>query len=139
MVFRPAHAGRSSGQPGIVDSRSQNTLNSIAEELTASAPRLASRLSMFNRLAAGEPVPEEPRALTARRGFRPRRRGRRRLRRAARTGTGPMIVATAAMAVATAAMVAVMLVLGAVGHMPGGASRSASQCARLWLTMCSGR
>lgn len=100
----------------------------MAADLAASAPGLVSRLSIFARLEAGEPVPREPRVTHAR--CRPRHRL---LLRAARTETGQLIVATAAMAMATAAMIVAMLALGTAAH-----PRMIGPCTQQWVMACVG-
>lgn len=98
-----------------MDSRTDTILNSIADDLAASAPGLASRLSIFGRLAAGEPVPLEPGAPAARRRTDTRRqRWRWLLLRAARGWAMPAIVTASVVA---PALIIVLVVLLTAGHL----------------------
>lgn len=127
-----------------LDAWEDNALSSIASDLTASAPELTSFLSMFNRLAAGERMPEDPPA--RQRGGRGCRRARprqRRLRggkpgalmRAANTGAMPLVVVAVIMVVATTVSITLALVLGAASQAPGG-SRRVMQCTGTWPVAC---
>lgn len=116
-----------------LDAWEKHALNSIAHDLAASAPELASCLSVFNRLASGEQMPEEPGAKAeARRGHR-RGLGV----RAAHSGTWPVIPVVALMAVTTAIMIAVALVLSSGDREQGRAPQTAS-CAQSWPVPCPG-
>lgn len=136
-----------------LDAWEEQILGSIADGLTASAPELASRLSVFNRLACGEQMPEDLRARGGeRRGrhdVRPDRRAQR--GRASRHGPKRGLLARAAerkiwlaipvlavMAVTTAILIAVALVQGPAGHKPGG-TRPVRQCPTTWALVCPRR
>lgn len=140
-----------------LDARERRALNSIADGLVASAPELASRLTLFNRLASGEQMPEDPGAKVEegrreRRGARPRRghrrgragpvgrRGRERgpLMRIADTGRWRVIPVLAVMAATTVIVIAAGVVLSATGH-PGVRTHQVVQCAHRWPVQCSGR
>lgn len=136
-----------------LDAWEEHILSSIADGLAASAPELASRLSVFNRLARGEQMPEGLRTRGEGRrgpnGARPGRRGQRGgasragrkrgiLARAADGKVWPAIPVLAVMAVTTAILIAVALVRGPAGDKPGG-TRPVGQCPTTWALACPGR
>jgi hypothetical protein len=124
-----------------LDAREERTLNSIADNLTAAAPELASRLSVFNRLASGEQMPEHL-AVKAegRRGRHDARTGgkRRPLMRASGEGMWPVFPVVAVMAVTTVIMIAVGVVLSTTSHPPA-RTHPVVQCARTWPVQCPRR
>ena len=139
-----------------LDARERRVLNSIADDLTASAPELASRLAVFNRLAYGEQMPVNRGAKVEgrreRRGARPRRgyrrgrasqvgqRGRKRgpLIRIAGTGRGRVIPVLAVMAATTVIVIAVAVALSATSH-HAVRTRQVVQCAHRWPVQCAGQ
>lgn len=143
-----------------LDAWEEHALKYIADDLAASAPELASRLLVFNRLTSGERMPGHPQAKgEERRGHhraRPRRgswRGRAgdvgRVGEAGRIGrmrgpvmrahgrTLPVISVVTILAVVTAILIAVALVLSGPGHSPAG--NGAGHCAQTWPMTCSRR
>jgi hypothetical protein len=131
-----------------LDAWEERALKSIADDLAASAPELASRLLVFNRLTSGERMPEDPRVM---KGEERRGRHRTRPRRGSRRGradwmrgsvmrshgrTVPAIPVVAILAVAAVIMIAIALVRSGSGPRPAGTR--ASHCARTWPMTCSG-
>jgi hypothetical protein len=133
-----------------LDAWEERALNSIAADLAASAPELASRLSVFNRLTSGEQMPEDLQAKAEGRrghhGARPRRRHRRvradRMKgsrtRTAHDGTWPVTPAVAFLAVITGIVIALAVVLNATSHQSGG-TRGNGHYAQTRPTPCCGR
>jgi hypothetical protein len=132
-----------------LDAWEEYALSSIADDLAASAPGLASRLSMFNRLTSGEQMPESLRAAEEERrehhGARPRRRHRRGwfgwlsrecglVARAADEGTWSVIPVVVSMAVTIAILITLGLTLGATHH-----THHSGQCTQTWPVPCSRR
>lgn len=115
----------------------QRTLSCIADRLADSAPELASLLSVFNRLASGEEMPEHWHAGNARRCERQRSRRNRRLtrpqRQAGHVGRRAWPVITA-LAFISVAMIVVALVLSLTVHDASGNGR----CAQSWPIVCPG-
>lgn len=136
-----------------LDAWEEHSLSSIADDLVASAPELATRLLMFNRLTSGERMPESVRAAEkARRehhGARPRRRNRRGwfgwlsrecglVARAADEGTWSVIPLAVSMALIIAILITLGLVLSGTHHTSGGIHQT-GRCAQSWTLPCSGR
>jgi len=131
-----------------LDAREQRALNSIAERLAASAPELASRLSVFNRLTSGEQIPEDLQSRVQARHGR-HRGGGAGLADATEGSRGPLMRPTpgkawpalpvaAALAVTVAIMITLALVLSATSHTSRGVHQ-ASHCAQGWAIPCPGR
>lgn len=94
----------------------QQALESIKNGLTGSDPELAALLSVFNRLASDEEMPDREKTRAgSRRAFR-RARWRAGLRRARRSLGVQGIVLLLLWLLTTAALIAVALALGAVGN-----------------------
>jgi hypothetical protein len=130
-------------------------LRAISAELSCSAPELASRLSLFNRLASGEQLPEHLRA-AAPRGS---RRHRARPRRAARPGLGSRErgararfvlartwlsrpVVAVVLAGTFVVLVTLGVALGATGHSSAGTAHTAGTAGRCSLpfpAVCGGK
>ncbi|HEX6449734.1 MAG TPA: hypothetical protein VF060_09760 [Trebonia sp.] len=144
-----------------LDAWEEHALKSIADDLTASAPELASRLVVFNRLTSGERMPGDQRAKMGkkRRGHRrawPRRGSWRGQAGEAGPADGvgragwtrgpvmrprgkalPVVPVIAILAVVTAIMIAVAVVLSGSGHSPAGTG--ASHCLQAWPITCPRR
>lgn len=114
----------------------QRTLSRVAYELAGSAPKLASLLSLFNRLTSGEEMPErwQKAGKTGKcERQRPRRSRRWRTRRVSHAGqrAWPVIIALTLIGVA---VIVVALVLSHTGHEAGGNGR----CMQSWPIVCQG-
>ena len=97
----------------------QRTLSGIADELAASDPKLASILSVFNRLTWGEELPIRQDADKRRRpesGHSRRSRGRTRKQRRPRRTTRVAWCAIAAWILIGAALITVGIMLSHIGH-----------------------
>jgi len=131
-----------------LDAREQRALNSIAVRLTASAPEFASRLSVFNRLTSGEPMPEDLRSTAQQRHGRHRGGGaspaygtegnRGPLMRPSPGKAWPALPVAAALAVTIAVMITLALVLSATSRTSRGKDQ-ASHCAQAWAIPCPGQ
>ena len=119
-----------------LSARDQRTLSCIADELAASDPKLASVLTVFNRLTRGEQMPARQHIAGTRReaGRLHRSRGRTRKRRRQRR---TVRVAWPAMAwiLVTAVLITVALVLNHIGHGTDGRWR----CTQSWQFTCARR
>jgi hypothetical protein len=133
-----------------LDAWEERTLKSIAENLAASAPELASRLSVFDRLTSGERMPEDSRAKAEGRPGHHRARPRRRpghdragrmqgpLMHAPDEGAYPVATLVTILAVTIAVLIALSLVPGTASGPPPG-TQQAGLCAQTWPLPCNGR
>ncbi|MBO0836812.1 MAG: hypothetical protein J2P28_15070 [Actinobacteria bacterium] len=138
----------------------EDALNSIRDDLATSAPELASRLLVFNRLTRGEQMPENLRAKEEGRHeyrlARPRRRvrsGRAKQPGGAACATGPgerflmcaadkrawrlSVSVFAVLVVTIAIVISLAVVLGAPGH-TSGHSRTPGGCVPAFTMTCAG-
>lgn len=124
----------------------ERTLNSIAADLTASAPELASRLSVFNRLALGEQMPGHPQGretVDRHHHSQPHRRRRDRVGRGGETRASLVraandrrwLIPVVFVVVMAAIVTAMALAMSGSSHTPGG-SRGTGQCAQMWPLAC---
>ena len=106
--------------------REQRALSSIADELAASDPRLASILAFFNRLTRGEELPADQRAGEAGRSHQV----------PGRTSMGPRVSSSLLLMTAwiliSAALITVAIVL-----IMGNGSDGHSHCAQSWAEICT--
>jgi hypothetical protein len=141
----PARLIKCSGLCGLMEvaavnmsAHEQRILSGIADELAASDPKLASILSVFNRLTRGEesPIPQDTDKSRRREpGHSRQSRGRtRKHRRNSRT----VSVAWRAIALwilISAALITVGIILSHIGHEADGRWR----CTQSWSVPCAGR
>ena len=130
-----------------LDAWEEKALSSIADDLTASAPEFASRLSVFNRLTCGEQMPGNPRAkdedgrrsnrhAPPQRGHRRGRTGIRPRARRSNSGAWPAIVIIS-IVLMTASGIVLALTVG-TSQAPAG-NGQAARCAPISVVACSGR
>ena len=132
----------SSGRYGLMEvaavslsADEQRTLSVIADELAASDPKLASILSVFNRLTRGEELPaRHDTAESRRRESGHLRRSRGRARKHRRT-TKVASRAIAAWILISAALITAGIMLSHIGHGADGRSR----CTQSWTVSCAGQ
>ena len=113
----------------------QRILSGMADELAASDPKLASILSVFNRLTRGEELPaRHDTAESRRRESGHLRRSRGRARKHRRT-TKVALRAIAAWILISAALITTGIMLSHIGHEADGRWR----CTQSWSVPCAGR
>jgi hypothetical protein len=131
---RSGEANRVSGPYGLTEvpavslsAHEQRTLSGIADELAASDPKLASILSVFNRLTRGEELPIRHDSDKS------RRRDSGRTRKHRRTA-GLAWRAIAVWILISAALITVGIMLSHIGHGTDGRWR----CTQSWVVSCAG-
>ena len=121
-----------------LSAREQRTLSGIADELAASDPKLASILSVFNRLTRGEELLISQDTDKNRRresGHSRRSRERTRKRRRHRRTISVASRAIAAWILISAALITVAIILSHIGHGADGRLR----CTQSWPVPCARR
>lgn len=113
-----------------LDAWEERALGSIADGLSASAPELASRLSVFNQLTCGERMPEYPWV---------KAEGRRSHGRARGSGAPawPVVMVISVVAAVTTTAIVLALTVHGPGDAPGG-NPPAARCTVGYIP-CSGR
>lgn len=120
-----------------LSARERRTLSCIADELTHSAPELASLLSVFNRLTSGEDMPERPRA--GRTGECERQRSRRSCQRTWTQRQASQVSRRAWPVIALLAFMSVSMIVTALvlSHTSHGAGAN-GRCMQSWPIACPG-